>query len=312
MSGSVQKIVVLGGASLSNDSFCDSGRSLGGSLAQSERQVIIPGQVDGVKGDVALGALYQQGSVVNIYPDPGASPFEERLKGLNDDLMTNVMVEGRKGVKKSLDNRSDVAVLLPGGLEELDQATYLMRRGTPMIIVNDSNYYDGLVEQIEVIKQSSLTHQFSGDYLSHIHIANDVEEVLPIIELYKAVGTPEYDYAEKWSEAKAEDRAIRSNRGGNIPGFTNRGGQNMLSDDAGIVAINRAITALMEDCNVPMIIDNSKGFYDGLLAQFDTYIDEGVQRRSVFRNISIKVGDASVPMTCTDSGDEIDCPQHAL
>jgi len=312
VSGNVQKISVLGGSSLSNDSFCDDGRSLGGSLAQSGRQVIIPGQADGVKGDVALGALYQQGSVVNVYPDPGAAPNEPHQKSLNDDLINNVIVDGRKGVKKSLDNRADVAVLMAGGLEELDQATHLMRRGTPMIIVNDSNFYDGLVEQIEAIKQSSLTHQFSGDNLAHIHVVSDIDEVMPIIELYKAVGTPEYDYAEKWSEAKAEDRAVRPVRDDKTPGFTNRGGRNMLSNDAGIVALDRATTALMEQRGVPLLVDNSEDFYDGLLAQFDTYIDEGAERESVFKNVSIKVGASSIPTLYIDSGDELDFPQHAL
>ncbi len=277
MSGNVQKIAVMASSTSKSDSFCDDGRALGDILAGQGMTVILPGDLDSIKGDVMIGALHNEGNVVNVYSDPGSSPFVPHPPNTNDDLIERVIVEGRKGVKKSLDTRADVAVLMQGGLEELDQAMHLARRGTPLIVVNESGFYNGLKEQLDTLKESRLMHNFPGNRVEHVHVVDSVEEVVPIIDLYNAMGTPEYDYAQRWSKDKAEDRFVRRDRTDEAPGFSRRAHENKLADDAGIVALAQASQALVEDKNIPMVIDNSTGYYDGLLAQLDNYVDEGIE-----------------------------------
>lgn len=293
MSDNVQKVAVLGSSTMSNDDFCDDGRALGASLAHGGYTVILPGDLDSIKGDVMIGALNESGNVVNVYTDPGASPFAVHPPNLNDDLLKEkTMVEGRSGLKKSLDTRADMAVLLPGGLEELDQAMHLARRGTPLIIVSTAGFYAGLAEQIETIKESRLNHQFPGGTLDHVHVVADVEEVSPIVEKYNGAGTPEYDYAQLWSRGKAEDRAVRGEREGHAPGFTYRDKKFTLSTEAGIMALEQTARGLLDDSNVPMEIDNSTGYYDGLVAQFQNYLDEGAENNNVLSNVTV-LGDTS-------------------
>lgn len=309
MGDNVKKVAVLGSSTIPNDDLCDDGRSLGGILAQQEFAVILPGDLDCIKGDVSLGVLYEQnssekGSVVNVYADPGS--YLPHQPNLNDELIDKVIVEGLKGVKDSLNRRADVAVLLPGGVEELDQAMHLMRKGMPLIIVNTSGFYAGLGEQIETLKENSEEHGVPWNHLEHVHMVSDVEEVAPIVDLYNAKGTPQHDYAARWSEAKAEDRVLRLDREKQEPGYSSRKGQNILADGAGIIALDRATTALVTEQNIPMVIDNSQSHFDGLLAQFQTMIDEGAEKESTFHNIDQIPEGETVPKPFIDMNDRPD------
>lgn len=287
MSGNVQKVAVLGSSTKTEDSFIGDARRLGEMLAEQGLHIILPGEMEGPLGDVMTGALGKGGKIVNVYTNPYEAPNIEHASSDYDEMMESVSVIGRKGVKKSLDTRADVAVLLMGGLEELDEVTHLIRRGMPVIIVNEENIYDGLEEQLGDLKQNRLIHNFPGNHMEHVHVVEYVEEAAPIIDSYNTEGSPEYDYAARWNMAKLEERIVRMEREGKEPGFTTRGGKNKLVDDAGIIALDRATTALLEDKNTPMIIDNSQGYYDGLLAQLRAFVDNGYEKPMALKHVGV-------------------------
>ncbi len=279
MSGYVKQIAILASATDASDKHADSAQALGGMLSERGYELLIAGNVDGTKGAAAYGALSVGGNVRNVYADPGTAPYENHVASSNDSLLKqSFMVEGRKGVKSSLTNRSDMAVLLPGGFEELDQAVHLARKGTPLVVVNENGFYNGLKEQVGALKENAYAHNFAGNDFKHIHFVDDVSEVVPIAEVYNAVGTPENDYAQDLRNARVNNRLAKPSREGEIPGFTHRGSSFILATDAGIDALDRATTAIMEERGVPMTIDNSTGYYDGLLEQVDTFVEMGTEK----------------------------------
>ncbi|MGN7439229.1 MAG: hypothetical protein ACTHOO_11370 [Alcanivorax sp.] len=288
MSDTVQKVAVLASSTINNDSFGDDGYALGQILAKSDVHIILPGDLDSVKGDVMVGALHEGGDVVNVYTDPGSDPYRPHPANTNDSLLREkTMVEGRKALKKSLDARADVAILMPGGIEELDYAMHMARRGMPLIIVNSDNFYDGLREQMDTVKMSRLSRSFPGNNMDHIHIVSDVDEVEPIIDLYKAVGTPEHDYAQLWSQARAEDRVVRLERPDHAPGFSAHADASYLADEAGVLALERSARSFVEEPTIPLKIDNSTGYYDGLLEQLATYVESGAEKPNRFANVVV-------------------------
>ncbi len=292
MSGHVKQIAVLASSTMANDGYADEAQALGAMLTERNYGILLAGNLDAIKGAVAQGGIENEGTVSNVYADPGSAPSEPHTPYLNDDLLkTKFMVEGRKGVKSSLTNRADVAVLLQGGFEELDQATHLARKGMPLIVVNDSGFYNGLQEQLGALKQNAYEHNFEGNDFKHIHVVDSVDEVVPIVEVYNTVGTPENDYAENWKNAQINDRRAKPSREDNLPGFTYRDDHFILATDAGIDALDRATTAIMEERNVPMLIDNSAGYYDGLLDQVGTYVNEGAEKVPTLPDLQVAESD---------------------
>ncbi len=289
MDAQIKTIAVLGSSTSSNDAYDDDAQALGEVLAQNDYALLLPGDLDGVKGAASLGALYEQGAVSNVFPDPGGSTVAKpHLKTTNDDLLSErVIVDGVQGVKSSLFNRADVSVLLEGGLEELDQAMHMARKGQPLIVVNANGFYNGLEDQIETLRAEGAERHFYDADMPHLHVVEDVSEVLPILEVYKAQGVPQVDQDTKFREEKANDRAARPEREGDLPGFTHRQGMFILADEAGLLSLSRAANAMANEPYSPLTIDNSGGYYDGLVTQLNHYVEMGVEPQSAVENVFV-------------------------
>lgn len=288
MDAQIKTIAVLGSSTTSLDAYDDDAQALGGTLARNGYDLLLAGDVDSVKGAASLGALYDDGKVANVFSDPGSIPAKPHLKTTNDDLLSErVMVDGPQAVKASLFNRADVSVLLEGGIEELDQAMHLVRKGQPLVVVNANGFYNGLEEQVETLREEGGERNFYDADMPHVHFVEDVSEVLPILEVYKAQGVPQFDQDTRFSEEKANDRAARSEREGDLPGFTHRQGMFILASDAGLLSLSRATNAMANEPFSPLTIDNSEGYYDGLIAQLNHFVETGVEPQSAVDAIHV-------------------------
>lgn len=288
MDAQIKTIAVLGSSTTSADSYDDDAQTLGETLAQNDYDLLLAGNVDSVKGAASLGALYEGGNVSNVFSDPGALPNTPHVKATNDDLFSQrVMVDGPQAVKASLFNRADVSILLEGGLEELDQAMHLARKGQPLIVVNANGFYNGLEEQIGTLREEGGERNFYDADMPHLHFVQDVAEVLPILEVYKVQGVPQIDQDTRFREEKANDRAARSEREGDLPGFTHRQGMFILASDAGLLSLSRATNAMANEPFSPLTIDNSEGYYDGLIAQLNHFVEMGVEPQSAVDGIYV-------------------------
>lgn len=288
MNGQIKTISVLASSRVSNNGYDDDAQALGRVLAQNGYALLIPGDLDSVKGAACLGALYEKGSVSNVFSDPGSAMAKPHLKTANDDLLSqSVMVDGAQGVKASLFNRGDVSVLLEGGLEELDQAMFLARKGQPLIIVNANGFYNGLEEQIETLREEGAQRNFYDADMPHVHVVGDIGEVLPILEVYRAQGVPRNDQDTRFHEQKANDRAARADREDDLPGFTHRQGMFILADDTGLLSLSRAADAMANEPHSPLTIDNQNRYYDGLIAQLNHYAQMGVEPKNALDHIFV-------------------------
>lgn len=290
----MKAIAILGSAALANDSYADTAEELGQALAQKDgTRVVIPGELDGIKGAFASGMAAQIDSeerprqMVNVYADPGAAPHQPHTQSAADDLVSNKsIVDGNAGVRRSLMNRADMAVLLPGGIEDMDQAVHMARRGKPLVVLNQDAYYDGFHEQVQAYKANSLTHNFEGNEAQHIHFVEDVRDALNVIEAYNTAGTPEYNAARRWEQARENDKRVKPERDSQIPGYSARQGGHILAKGGGLAALNRATRTLSEEGNVRLLVDNEDGYHNGLLQQLRHFVEEGAEPHAVLNRIS--------------------------
>ncbi len=130
--------------------FLDAAERVGATLARRGVGVVYGGGSVGSMDRVATGALRAGGTVVGVIP--------EKLLGLElgrKDLTELVVVPDMHARKKTMADRSDAFVALPGGygtLEELFEAvtwTQLAYHRKPVGLLNVEGFFDALVEFLE-------------------------------------------------------------------------------------------------------------------------------------------------------------------
>lgn len=130
--------------------FLDAAERVGELLARRGIGVVYGGGSVGSMDRVATGALRAGGSVVGVIP--------EKLLGLElgrHDLTELVVVPDMHTRKKTMADRSDAFVALPGGygtLEELFEAltwTQLNYHRKPVGLLNVDHFFDSLVDFLE-------------------------------------------------------------------------------------------------------------------------------------------------------------------
>jgi uncharacterized protein (TIGR00730 family) len=130
--------------------FLDAAERVGATLARRGMGVVYGGGSVGSMDRVATGALRAGGTVVGVIP--------EKLLGLElgrSDLTELVVVPDMHARKRTMADRSDAFVALPGGygtLEELFEAvtwTQLAYHRKPVGLLNVEGFFDALVEFLE-------------------------------------------------------------------------------------------------------------------------------------------------------------------
>lgn len=142
-----QRVCVYCGSSRGSDpAYTLAARALGTHLATSGIELVYGGGSVGLMNEVAEGALRAGGRVIGVIP--------EKLMALElgrRDLTELILVPDMHTRKKTMADRSDAFIALPGGygtLEELFEAvtwTQLNYHRKPVGLLNVSGYYDALV-----------------------------------------------------------------------------------------------------------------------------------------------------------------------
>ncbi len=201
-----------------------------------------------------------------------------------------------KSMRESLDRRSDVAVLMPGtGLEELSQAIYMARRGTPLIVMNDDGYFDGLKKQIEQVRDN-LGEMNDGngsalDNWDNISFVTMRSSVLSLVAQWHEEGVPDQAREDRRNCEHNAHILLRDKSGDKQVDFSvehkNGRAVGLLHAGSTLEGIDRLLSD-MTTHNTLSVIDNSDGYHAGIINQFDTFVDDGAEAYdSVFEKARI-------------------------
>jgi uncharacterized protein (TIGR00730 family) len=177
----IEKVCVYCASSRKADGvYFEDAKKLGEILAKNSITLIYGGGAVGSMGNIADGALSENGKVIGIIPK-----FMVELEWAHKGLTELRIVQSMHERKDLMLEGVDAAIALPGGcgtLEELMEAITWKRLGIftkPIIIVNTKGFFDNLVKLLE--------HSISEKFMSEKHgtmwsVINNVEDVIPAIK----------------------------------------------------------------------------------------------------------------------------------
>jgi uncharacterized protein (TIGR00730 family) len=174
----INAVCVYCGSSPGTDpAFVTAAQALGEVLAKNHIRLIYGGGSVGLMGTLANAVLDNGGHVTGIIPE--FLTKRERPRHVAQELIVVADMHARK---RSMFERADGFVALPGGLgtlEELvEQLTWaqLGRHRKPILIANIANYWDPLLTLIEHMRTVKFVPSaFNVDFL----VASRVEDILP-------------------------------------------------------------------------------------------------------------------------------------
>lgn len=159
--------------------FIDVGYELGLKLASNNHSIIFGGGNDGMMGAVARGVFDNGGKITAIFPE-WITEFDVLFENYTEKIITDTLDER----KNLFLEKSDVFIVLPGGLGTLDEffgiiaLKYLNRHSKKVILFNIDHCYDKLIEALQDMNDMDLIRE---DCLNFFDIANSIDEVLQIL-----------------------------------------------------------------------------------------------------------------------------------
>jgi hypothetical protein len=174
----INALCVYCGSSPGTDpAFVAAAQAFGETLAKNQIRLIYGGGSVGLMGTLANAVLDSGGHVTGIIPE--FLTKRERPRRVAQEL---IVVPDMHARKRSMFDRADGFVALPGGLgtlEELvEQLTWaqLGRHRKPILIANIANYWDPLLTLIEHMRTVKFVPSaFNVDFL----VATRVEDIVP-------------------------------------------------------------------------------------------------------------------------------------
>lgn len=173
---SKKRVAVFCGSSAGDDPvYSDSCRDLAGVLAGSDTVLVYGGGNIGLMGVLANEMLRLGGEVIGVIPRKLAD-IELAHEGLTELHIVESMHE-RKARMMEL---SDAFIIMPGGVGTLDEFFDVLTwrqlgyHSKQIGIVNTANYYDPLVELLNIIKDKGF---IAPDYPVSVFVSSSPAEI---------------------------------------------------------------------------------------------------------------------------------------
>ncbi len=173
-------ICVFGSAnSTIDDNFKCQSYDLGHKLADLGHNIVFGAGSHGMMGAVARGAVENNGKVYGILPS-WMDNFDEVFKECEDVIYT----KGMDDRKELFLNHADLFIITPGGLGTLDEffefvsLKQLKRHKKPIIIYNMNNFYDDLIEMLNIMAEGN----FISVPFRLYEVADNLDDVVKLIE----------------------------------------------------------------------------------------------------------------------------------
>jgi hypothetical protein len=186
--GSLRAICVFCGSNLEGGPLHrEAAEKLGAAIAQARLGLIYGGGDKGLMGIIARAALANRGSVTGVIP-AFLTEREEPLEGISELIVTDTLQER----KRTMLERSDAFVVLPGGIGTLDEMVELLTwaqfglHAKPTILLNVDHFWDLLIKLFEQMRRQGYL-PLATDL--NLRVEDDVSKVIPHL-LGSAGGAP--------------------------------------------------------------------------------------------------------------------------
>ena len=174
----INALCVYCGSSPGTDpAFVAAAQSFGRVLAENDVRLIYGGGSVGLMGELAQAVIKHGGKATGVIPE-----FLLRRERPKHDRVEQVVVADMHARKRTMFERADGFVALPGGLgtleEVVEQLTWaqLGRHKKPILIANINGYWDPLLALIEHMRAINFVPSaFDVEFL----VASRIEDILP-------------------------------------------------------------------------------------------------------------------------------------
>ncbi len=187
----MNNITVFCGSSSGTDPIYESSAfALGKQLAAEKITVIYGGAQIGLMGQVAEGALQNNGSVIGVIPH-----FLSGKEILHEGLTELIQVDTMHERKTIMSEKSDGFIALPGGFgtfEELFEILTWAQLGLhqkPIGVLNIDGFYDDLHEMIQKMVDKGFLKSINQDMVIK---SASIEDLLTQMRNYKAPDVPKW------------------------------------------------------------------------------------------------------------------------
>ena len=181
----IQSLSIFCGSSAGNvDAFYKDAIALGKYLAGRQITIVYGGAKVGLMGAVADGAISANGQVIGVIPD-----FIKNKEIAHEGLTQLIEVKSMHERKTIMHEKSDGAIILPGGFGTLDEMFELLTWGQlglhtkPIGILNTSGYYDDLMRFLDSMVTKNLLRMSNREM---ILVSNQIEDLLEQMLHYEA------------------------------------------------------------------------------------------------------------------------------
>ncbi len=171
--------VFCGSRSGANSIYEVHAQAIGQLLGKRNVTLIYGGGNKGLMSAVANAALQENGKVIGVIPKVLAE-WEHQHNGLTELLV----VEDMHIRKKMLYEKSDAAIILPGGYGTLDEFFEMLTwnqlsiHNKHIFILNTAGFYNHLIEHINLMLQEQFLYESITKIITILHTPDQLEEYL--------------------------------------------------------------------------------------------------------------------------------------
>jgi uncharacterized protein (TIGR00730 family) len=172
----MQNFAVFCGSKMgSNHNYLNQTIALGQLLGAHKKHLIYGGGNAGLMGAIANSTLQYGGTVTGIIPN-----FLHTQENMHGGLTNLIVTETMHERKKLLFEKSDIAIILPGGFGTLDELFELLTwnqlelHKITVIVFNIDGFYTHLMEHINTMYKSDFLYLNPTQEINYITTANDV------------------------------------------------------------------------------------------------------------------------------------------
>ncbi|HMR88731.1 MAG TPA: TIGR00730 family Rossman fold protein [Saprospiraceae bacterium] len=188
---SLNTISVFCGSSRGNgDSFMEGATAMAEFLADQGVAIVYGGAKVGLMGAVADAALRKNGKVIGVIPD-----FIKSKEIAHENLTELITVTSMHERKTIMHEKSDGAIILPGGFGTLDEMFELLTWGQlglhtkPIGILNIDGFYDHLISCMDNMVSSGFLRGSNRDMLI---IGDDIHKLFDAMVNYEPPLKPKW------------------------------------------------------------------------------------------------------------------------
>ena len=174
---SIRSLAVFCGSKAGNDPiYLEHANELGQLLAKRNITLIYGGSSKGIMGAIANASLNLKGKVIGVMPQI-LLDWEHQHMGLTE-LHEVVDMHVRKAM---IYEKSDAAIILPGGYGTLDEFFEILTwnqlniHNKSIFVLNSNGFYDSLILQLKKMEQEGFLYHAVSDKITIVNTPAELE-----------------------------------------------------------------------------------------------------------------------------------------